>query len=374
MAYLYFDSAATARPLPEAIDAAGRAYTEYGNPSSLHSAGLAAKRLVDTARTQVAAALHCKPERIVFVSSGTEANNQAIFGLAKIRGKRAKKIITTDSEHPSVAEPIKVLEKEGFTVVRLSTKGGALDLAQLEQELQEPVAFLSIMRANNETGAVYDLPGVRKLLTKYGSDAILHCDNVQGFLKIPGDRLGTVCDLITVSAHKIGGLKGTGALYINEKIRNLPALLPGGGQENGMRSGTENVPGIAAFGAAAEKTASTGLSHTELLREKLLAGLEDSGLIFHIPPVHLPGILHISIPGVLSSWALNLLSAKGICVSAGSACSAKEKKKGNPVLSAYGLPASEIETSLRISFDIWNTEEECAQLCEALRECAKLKR
>ena len=165
MAYLYFDSAATARPLPEAIDAAGRAYTEYGNPSSLHGAGLAAKRLVDTARAQVAAALHCKPERIVFVSSGTEANNQAILGLAKIRGKRAKKIITTDSEHPSVAEPIKALEKEGFTVVRLSTKGGVLDLAQLERELQEPVAFLSIMRANNETGAVYDLPGVRKLLT-----------------------------------------------------------------------------------------------------------------------------------------------------------------------------------------------------------------
>ena len=180
--------------------------------------------------------------------------------------------------------------------------------------------------------------------------------------------------MITVSAHKIGGLKGTGALYISEKIRNLPALLPGGGQENGMRSGTENVPGIAAFGAAAEKTASAGSFHTELLREKLLAGLSDSGLIFHIPPVHLPGILHISIPGVLSSWALNLLSAKGICVSAGSACSAREKKKGNPVLSAYGLPAGEIETSLRISFDIWNTEEECAQLCDALRECAKLKR
>ena len=376
MGILYFDAAATAPPVEEALEAAGQAYTAYGNPSSLHGEGLSAKHLVDKAREQVASALRCKPERITFVSCGTEANNQAIFGLAKIRGKRAKKIITTDSEHPSVEEPMKALEKEGFTVVRLSTKGGVLDPDQLKAELREPVAFLSIMRANNETGAVYDLAGVRKVMTLCGTDAPLHCDGVQGFLKIENDRLASFCDLVTLSAHKIGGLKGAGALYISEKIRNLPPYLLGGGQENGLRSGTENVPAIAAFGAAAEKAAKDKerLSYLASLREKVVGELEDSGIRLHIPPVHLPNILHISIPGVLSSWALNALSAKGICVSAGSACSAREKKKGNRVLSAYGLPTEEIETSLRISFDISNTEEDCALLCEALRDCAKLKR
>ncbi len=376
MAYLYFDSAATAPPVKEAITAAACAYTEYGNPSSFHGAGLAAKGLVDTARRQVAGALRCKPEQLTFLSCGTEANNQAIFGLAKTRGKRAKKIITSDSEHPSVAEPIKALEKEGFTVARLSTKGGVLDLEQLAKELQEPVAFLSIMRANNETGAVYDLPAVRKVMTAAGTDAVLHCDGVQGFLKIENDRFASVCDLITLSAHKIGGLKGAGALYISDKIRNLPPYLLGGGQENGLRSGTENVPAIAAFGAAAEKCAKDKerLPYLASLREQVIKELQGSGVILHLPPTHLPNILHISLPGVPSSWALNFLSAKGICVSAGSACSARERKKGNPVLSAFGLPAEEIETSLRISFDISNTGEECALLCKTLQECAKLKR
>ena len=376
MAYLYFDSAATAPPVKEALEAAERAYIEYGNPSSLHGAGLAAKGMVDTARIQVASALRCQPERITFVSCGTEANNQAVFGLAKTRGKRAKKIITTDSEHPSVAEPMKALEKEGFTVVRLSTKGGVLDLDRLKEELREPVAFLSIMRANNETGAVYDLAGVRKVMTLCGTDAPLHCDGVQGYLKIENDRLASICDLVTLSAHKIGGLKGAGALYVGEKIRNLPPHLLGGGQENGLRSGTENVPAIAAFGAAVEKAAKDKerIPYMASLREQVVKGLEGSGVILHVPPVHLPNILHISIPGVLSSWALNFLAAKGICVSAGSACSAREKKKGNPVLSAFGLPAEEVETSLRLSFDMRNTGEECALLCDALRECAKLKR
>lgn len=374
--YLYFDSAATAKPSDSALRAAQAAFAEYGNPSSLHGAGLAAKRLVDTVRTQVARALRCEQGQITFVSSGTEANNQVLFGLAKTRGRRASKIISTDSEHPSVEEPLKVLETQGFSVVRLRTKNGSLDTDQLRAELQSPVAFLSVMQANNETGAVYDLAEVRRILDASGCDAPLHCDAVQGFMKADFDRLPSVCDLVTVSAHKIGGLKGAGALFIGKNIRNLPAYLLGGGQENGMRSGTENVPAIAAFGAAAQETLQNRdrLPYIASLREQVIKSLQDSGIILHIPAYHLPNILHISIPGVLSSWALNFLSAKNICVSAGSACSAREKKKGNRVLSAYGLPQKEIETSIRLSFDVHNTREECALLCEALKQCAKLKR
>jgi len=374
--YLYFDSAATARPCDAALHAAQAAFAEYGNPSSLHGAGLAAKRLVDRARTQVAHAMRCKEEEITFVSSGTEANNQVLFGLAAARAKRANKIISTDSEHPSVEEPLKVLESRGFSVVRLRTKNGALDTEQLRAELQSPVAFLSIMQANNETGAVYDLAEVRRILTECQSDAPLHCDAVQGFCKADDNRLTSVCDLITVSAHKIGGIKGAGALFIGKNIRNLPAYLLGGGQENGMRSGTENVPAIAAFGAAAEEALQNKerIPHIASLREQVIESLRDCGVILHIPAHHLPNILHISIPGVLSSWALNLLSSKNICVSAGSACSAREKKKGNRVLSAYGLPQKEIETSLRLSFDVCNTREECALLCDAIKQCAGLKR
>ena len=376
MTYLYFDSAATAMPKEYAKEAALRAISEYGNPSSRHGAGVAAKRLVEDAREQVAKALRCQGKEITFVSSGTEANNQAIFGLAKARQKRSNRILTTDSEHPSVEEPLKALEAQGFRVIRISTRGGVLDEEQLKKELESPVAFVTMMGANNETGAVYDLPRVRRLMTAAGCDAPFHADCVQAFLKTENQKYASVCDLVTISAHKIGGLKGAGALYVSSKIRNLPPYLLGGGQENGMRSGTENVPAIAAFGAAAEACIKDNTRQEKLsaLRQQVIEGLEGSGIILHIPPVSLPGILHISIPGVLSSWALNALSAKGICVSAGSACSAGEKKKGNRVLSAYGLPEKEIETSLRLSFDTYNTKEECALLCDALRECAKLKR
>lgn len=377
MPYLYFDSAATSPPYGEALKAVTTAYEAYGNPSSLHVAGMQARRLVEDGRARLARAFRCEPGELFFTSSGTESNNQALFGLAKLRGKRGKTILSTDSEHPSVEKPLQVLEAQGFTVIRLSTKGGELDYDGLKAALvQAPVAFVTVMQANNETGAVYDLPRVKRMLEETGSDALLHCDAVQGFLKVEGDRLSACCDIVTLSAHKIGGVKGAGALYIGKRAHALPPLLLGGGQENGLRSGTENVAAISAFGAAAA-SASTNkerLPYLGSLREEVLRRLRDSGLLFHLPKRHLPNILHLSIPGVPSSWALNFLSERGICVSAGSACSAREKKKGNPVLKAYGLPDKEIETSLRISFCEQNTMEECAILCDALRDCAKLKR
>lgn len=375
-AYLYFDAAASAPPRAEAIAAAEQAYREYGNPSSVHRAGLAAKRMVDTAREQVARAFRCETEELFFTSSGTEASNQVLFGLAARRGRFSRKILTTDSEHPSVDEPLKKLEAQGFRVVRISTRGGQLNLDQLREELSEPIAFASIMQANNETGALYDIAAVRGLLNASGSDAPLHCDAVQGFLKTENRDLSSLCEYATLSAHKIGGIKGAGALFISKKAPRIPALLLGGGQEQGMRSGTENVAAIAAFGAAAEAVCADTehVRKIEELRGQVIGGLTGSGIILHLPENALANILHISIPGIPSSWALNALSAQGVCVSAGSACSAQGRKKGNRVLSAYGLPAKEIETSLRISFSEQNTKEECARLCQALRDCAEWKR
>ena len=378
MPYLYFDSAATSPPCEEALHAVTIAYEAYGNPSSLHAAGLQARRLVEDGRAKIARAFRCEPGDLFFTSSGTESNNQALFGLAKLRGKRARTVISTNSEHPSVEQPLRALETQGFTVIRLSTTGGELDYDGLKAALtaSAPVAFVSIMQANNETGAVYDLPRVKRILKETGSDALLHCDAVQGFLKAEGDRLSACCDLVSLSGHKIGGVKGAGALYIGQRAHALPPLLLGGGQENGMRSGTENVAAIAAFGAAAAAASAKKERPAYLasLREEVLRRLDGSGLLFHLPERYLPNILHLSVPGVPSSWALNFLSERGICVSAGSACSAREKKKGNLVLKAYGLPDGEIETSLRISFCEQNTMEECAILCDALRDCAKLKR
>ncbi len=376
--YLYFDAAASAPPCKQAIAAAEQAYKEYANPSSVHKAGLAAKRMLEHAREQVARAFRCETGELFFTSSGTEANNLILFGLAARRARVSRKILTTDSEHPSVDEPLKKLEAQGFRVVRLSTRGGRLNTEQLRAELAEPIAFLSIMQANNETGALYDIRAVRELLDEFGSDAPLHCDAVQGFLKAENSEcdLSSLCDFATLSAHKIGGLKGAGAAYLGSKAIRIPALLLGGGQESGMRSGTENVAALAAFGAAAEAVCadSEHVRRIGALRSQVIDGLEGSGILLHLPPNALANILHISIPNVPSSWALNLLSEQGICVSAGSACSAQGRKKGNRVLSAYGLPPQEIETSLRISFSEQNTKEECARLCKALRDCADWKK
>lgn len=371
--YLYFDSAATSAPCGEALEAVARAYAEYGNPSSLHAAGLTAKALLDHAREQVAGALRCAPEELFFTGSGTESNNTAIFGLAALRGKRYRRIVTTDSEHPSVEEPMKALEADGFTVIRIPTKGGVLDLSALRDALREPVAFLSIMQANNETGAVYDLSAVRRLLTEAGSDAPLHCDAVQSFLKLPKNRALRDCDLVSLSGHKIGGVKGAGGLFVRKGIR-LPPRILGGGQERGLRSGTENVAAVAAFGAASEAKNKDPerLPHILSLRDLTERTLTEVGIVCHVPPVRLPNLLHVALPGVPGSWVQNELSAKGICISLGSACSSG--KKGSRVLSAYGLGESEILSSLRISFCETNTKEECETLCKALIAAMKLRK
>ncbi len=367
---IYFDSAATTMPSKAAINAAENAFTIYGNPSSVHSAGLNAKKLIDDARKSVASALSCKPDEIIFTSCGSESNNQAIFGLAKLRVRRSKRIITTDSEHPSVSAPLKILEDDGWEIIRISTLGGELNLAQLEAELKNGAAFVSIMLANNETGAKYDIPAVRKIIDKSGCGALLHCDAVQGFLKIRDKReIAKNCDVASVSAHKIGGFKGVGALYVKSGIK-LPVFIHGGGQEGGYRSGTENVIGISAFGAACADFNSETTAHISEIYNYLTEKLSEiENIKLNIPKNHIDTVISMSIKGVRSEVMLNALNTEGICISAGSACSAR--KGISHALSGYGLPRDEIESTVRISIGAHNTKDECDILCQKLDEIAK---
>ncbi|MBQ9848316.1 MAG: aminotransferase class V-fold PLP-dependent enzyme [Clostridia bacterium] len=375
MSTLYFDSAATSIPCRQAVEAASAAIAFFGNPSSVHSEGLAAKKIIDSARKSVASALYCKPEEVVFTGCGSESNNQALFGLSKLRARRSKRIITTNSEHPSVSAPLASLEAEGFEIIRLSTKGGAIDISELESELQNGAAFVSIMLANNETGAKYDLASVRRAIDRSGCGALLHCDAVQGFLKTDDRReIAKYCDCASVSAHKIGGFKGVGALFVKNGLK-MPPFIKGGGQESGFRSGTENTVGIAAFGAAAEAFNAEKLKHISELYEYTKQLILESGaeIKLNLPEKHICTILSVSVAGVRSEVMLNALSAEGICISAGSACSARKGPSG--ALEAFGLTKQEIEGTVRISFGADNTREECVMLAERLAVNAKrLKR
>ncbi|MBR6562348.1 MAG: cysteine desulfurase [Clostridia bacterium] len=362
---IYFDSAATTAPFASAIEAANRAFECFGNPSSLHSAGINAKMMLEGSRKTVAAALYCKPEEVIFTGGGSESNNQAIFGLAKLRIRRSKRIITTDSEHPSVANPLSRLESEGFEIIRIPTVGGALDIPFLENALKDGAAFVTVMLANNETGAKYDLAAVRRAIDRSGCGALLHCDAVQGFLKVKNPReISKYCDLASISAHKIGGIKGVGALYCKSGVKLQP-LIFGGGQEKNLRSGTENVAGIAAFAAACEEFPKH-LPHITALYERAVALLSEhpEKIKLNRPESHIDSILSISVKGIRSEVLLNTLDLKGICISAGSACSAR--RGPGAALTAYGLSKEDIDSTVRISFGAFNTLEEVEALVSAL--------
>lgn len=371
---IYFDSAATSVPSTAAVLTAKEFLEVYGNPSSVHSAGVNAKKIIDQARKRVATAFSCKENEIIFTGCGSESNNTAIFGMAKLRKRRSNRIITTDSEHPSVSAPIAALEEEGFEVIKIKTLGGELDIKMLEDELSKGAAFVSIMLANNETGAKYDIAAVRKAIDKSGCGALFHCDAVQGFLKTDDKReLVKNCDMASVSAHKIGGFKGVGALYLKNGIK-LPAFIKGGGQESGFRSGTENTLGIASFGAACEAFNAETKKHISEIYDYLVSLLSENPFVkLNIPKNHIKTIISASVIGVRSEVMLNALNAEGICISAGSACSAR--KGISHALSGYGLEKSEIESTVRISIGAHNTKEECDILAEKLFDVAKrLKR
>ena len=373
---IYLDNSATTPLSPAAVEAMRSAMETFGNPSSLHAVGQAAHALLARARGQVAGALgvkNPKPGELIFTASGTEANATAVWGTVHAKARRhANRIITTDCEHPSVEEMMRRMESEGLEVVRIPTKNGVLDVEAALFALQSPTLLVSMMMVNNETGAAFDVARVFAAAKAQDADTVTHCDAVQGFLKTPFTPASLRADLITVSAHKIRGPKGVGALYVSPEItktRRLVPLVPGGGQESGMRSGTENVIGICGFGAAAAEGAAhraEDIVKMQTLRDALEARLAEMNLKINRPAgSRAPHIVSLTLPSIKSQTMLNFLSAKGICVSSGSACSSHAQKV-SASLAAFGLSAHEADCTLRVSLSAQNTEADVAALCEAL--------
>ena len=366
---IYLDNSATTKPCAAALEAMTNALTaQWGNPSALYDFGLDAARALRTARGQVAAAMGAEPGRVFFTSGGTEADNWAVFSSAKKLGKRGKHIVTTAVEHHAILNCMKELEVQGYAVTYLQPDGeGRISLDALSQALTRDTILVSIMMVNNETGAVMPIAQMAKLVHRVCPEAIFHTDAVQGFLKIPFQAKSLGADLISVSSHKIHGPKGAGALYISPRLKSFPALLLGGGQEGGFRSGTEGTPAI--FGFAAACAVGQATFREDIAREKALLDrlvTEISALDgLYINGCHeAPHILSLSVPGVPTQNTINILQDKGICVSAGSACA---KGHRSHVLTAMNLSPERMDGSFRVSLCRDTTWEELEVLLDTLK-------
>ena len=375
---IYLDNSATTKICDEALEKYNTVSREiFGNPSSLHTLGLLAEKELDAARAALLSSLGERDSAVVFVASGSEANNLAIVGraLAKERFKRGAKIITTMGEHASVYAPIENLKKMGFKTAEIPTANGKIDTDALLSELTPDVILVSFMMVNNETGALYDIAGAAKLIRAKCPEALIHVDATQSYMKVKFTKRSLSADMITVSSHKIEGPKGVGALVIDKKVLKAQGLAPiilGGGQEGGLRSGTENVPAIAAFGEAVRVgmqsfdenvKAMNGLR--EYLIEKIRSSAELSEITMTLPESHAPHILNITMPKIKSESVLHYLSSLGIFVSSGSACSSNSNHTSS-ALTAYGKTADEADSSIRISISHRNTKEDIDALCEGL--------
>ena len=375
---IYLDNSATTKICDEALEKYNTVSREiFGNPSSLHTLGLLAEKELDAARAALLSSLGERDSAVVFVASGSEANNLAIVGraLAKERFKRGAKIITTMGEHASVYAPIESLKKMGFKTAQIQTLNGKIDTDALISELTPDVILVSFMMVNNETGALYDIAGAAKLIRARCPEALIHVDATQSYMKVKFTKRSLSADMITVSSHKIEGPKGVGALVIDKKVLKAQGLAPiilGGGQEGGLRSGTENVPAVAAFGEAVRVgmqnfdenvKAMNGLR--EYLIEKIKSSEKLSEITMTLPESHAPHILNITMPKIKSESVLHYLSSLGIFVSSGSACSSNSNHTSS-ALTAYGKTADEADSSIRISISHRNTKEDIDALCEGL--------
>ena len=373
---IYLDNSATT-PLSEASRKKIYEMTEiYGNPSSLHSVGQSAEKTVAEARKIILSALgvRAREGELIFTSCGTEATALAILGSAHAKQRReALRILTSDSEHPSVQKNLEALEKEGFEIVRIPTKSGILDLDAIEASLDKKIFLASFMLVNNETGAVYKVgEAFARIKSKY-PEAITHCDAVQGFMKIPFTPAGLKADLVTVSGHKLHAPKGVGALYISAdmlKKKKITPFLLGGGQESGMRSGTENTIGIAAFGASVADISERAHECRERFAELYSYASErisSLGIKINRPSgEYASHILNVTLPNIKSETVLHFLSADGVFVSSGSACSSHSSTPSGTLIS-FGLTPAQADCSLRISFSEYNTKEDVDALYESLK-------
>lgn len=371
---IYLDNAATTSALPAVAKKMTYMLCEqYGNPASVSVMGLAVEKEIRRAAQILAGGIHGKEEEVYFTSGGTEGDNWAIFGTAAGYRRQGRHFITTKIEHPAVKNPMKALEEEGCEVTWLSVDDkGHISLEELAAAIRPDTVLVSVILVNNETGVVQDGAAIGKLIKEKNPRTLFHVDAVQAFGKYPIDVEKMKIDLLTMSGHKIHGPKGVGMLYMRKGTKVKPLIL-GGGQQKGQRAGTENGPAVAALGVAAEEAfqhLQESIAHVTGLKKALAEG------ILAMPNTQINGddsdsaspyVLNVTFKGLRSEVLLHALESKGIFVSAGSACDSK-KKVGSPVLTAMGMPFSEIEGAIRFSFCRYNTMEEIETCLAALQE------
>ncbi|WP_028521110.1 cysteine desulfurase family protein [Ruminococcus flavefaciens] len=366
---VYLDNAATTKPCEEAVAAAVTAMTQkYGNPSSLHRAGLEAQLLMDAARKTIADSIGADSGCIYFTSGATESNNLALRGASAAYGRKRKKIVISAVEHASVEETAADLESKGFEVVRVSPReDGRFYAADFINACDDNTCLISMMYVNNETGYILPVKEVFSAINRRQPDIITHTDCVQAYMKLPVKVSALNADLVSLSAHKIHGVKGVGALFIRKGVRVLP-IVTGGKQEKGIRSGTESVPLIAAFGAAVEKMLPTVAQRYEKalrLKAYLLEQLKDiEGVELNSPGDGSPYVINISAGGKRSEIMLHFLESREVYVSSGSACS---KGQQSGVLGQFGIRDKRADSALRVSITADTTEAELDAFCDGLR-------
>lgn len=377
---VYFDNSATTRCYDSVKDIVIRTMTEdFGNPSAMHLKGVEAEKYVKDSAARLARILKVQEKEILFTSGGTESDNLALIGAAMANKRSGNHIITTAVEHPAVSQPALFLQEQGFEVTYLPVDSrGVVKLDALEAVLRPDTILVSVMFVNNEVGAVMPVEEISRRIREKSPKALFHVDAIQAFGKyrIYPKKMGI--DLLSVSSHKIHGPKGVGFLYINEKAKIQPQIL-GGGQQSGMRSGTDNVPGIAGLGVAAEeiyRDLDANVEKMYCLKEHIAKGFAK------IPDIRIngmelregaPQILSISVMGVRSEVLLHSLEERDIFISAGSACSS-HKRKPSSTLAAMGMPKDQIESTVRLSFSEENTVEEADYFLQVMEELVPMLR
>lgn len=375
MTEAYFDNSATTAPCCEAVRAVADAMTNcWGNPSSLHRSGNAAKELLDSSRESIAKCLSVTPEEIFFTSGGTESNNLAVMGAAYQMRRMGRRIVSTAVEHSSIDETLDKLAEEGFEVIKLRVDNyGRINERELYSAVNSNTILITMMLVNNEVGTIMPVQAAKRAAMAARSPALIHCDAVQAFGKMPVKPVSLGVDLMTVSSHKIHGPKGVGAIYIRKGVK-IKSRTFGGEQEKKIRPGTEAMPAIAGFAAAARALPDPQreLEHIRMLRDYMVEKLmELDEIVINSPPDALPYVTNISVLGIKSEPMLNFLSERGICVSSGSACS---KGKKSHVLMQMGLDRRRLDSPLRISFSRYTTVQEVDALIQGIAEGKKVIR
>lgn len=372
MSEIYLDNSATTKPYPDVTKKVVTMLTKiYGNPSSLHRLGIESKLELNKARKIIADSLFVTPDEIYFTSGGTESNNLAIKGACLANSKIGNRIVTTVAEHPSVTKTIRDLKKQGWDVAYIPALKGELDMEALEHAINDKTVLVSAMFVNNETGCIFPISKIKEIIMQKKSPALFHCDAVQAYGKFHFTAASIGADLISISAHKIHGPKGVGAVYVKKGTSMFSSIL-GGGQERGLRSGTENIPFITAFGEAVQITFSNMekyTAHMKELRDYCITcmGEQLPNAVINSSMDGAPHIVNVSLPGVMNKGVIEFLSFKDIFISSAAACKSNHSR-GPSVLESLGLSRALAESALRISFSHLNTKSDIDILIKKLVE------